>query len=110
MDGYLTDVTNIIGLFLLIATGYLVVSQTLLPQFALPWFGRRRRQRAVASANELLASGDLSVEERSLIERSRNTLLAYDAQPREAWSGSLPAGDALAAIERIRDAQAASRT
>lgn len=110
MDGLPTAIVNILGLFLLFTTGYFIVTRTFLPQFALPWFGKKRRQRAVETANRLLADDELDQELRWKVERCRNTLLAYDTQPREMWSGHLPAGDAVDEIERIQSEQGTSRT
>ncbi len=81
---------DVVGIVFAIVAGYFVMTRTVLPQFALPWLGRRKRQRALDRVNRLLIESNLDDEDRQRLERCRNTLLAYDGAPRELWSGSLP--------------------
>jgi hypothetical protein len=90
---------DIVGIVFAIVAGYFVVTRTVLPQFALPWLGSRKRQRAIDKVNRLLIESNLDDDDRHRMERCRNTLLAYDAAPRELWSGSLPISTVVQEID-----------
>ena len=92
---------DIVGLLMAGVAGYFIVTRTLLPQFAFPWFGKRDRQRAIERVDQLLTEADLSDEERQSLRRCRNTLLAYDGAPRELWSGNMPISDVVDEIDSI---------
>jgi hypothetical protein len=101
---------DLIGLIALGGFGYLMVTRLLWPQFAVPWFGRNRRQTALERANVMLDDATLDDEARSRLVMCRNTLRAYDAHQRELWSPKLPIGDIVKEIDELWERHQASRT
>ena len=109
LDGN-TEVWDLVGIILLLVFGYLTVTRLFLPQFALPWFGRKTREAALERANQMLEDTELDEEARLRLLRCRNTLRAYDTQPREQWSGSLPINDVVKEVDELWENRTTTRT
>lgn len=110
MGGIDTQIWNVLGILLLVVSGYFVITRTLMPQFALPWFGRKRRQRAVERIEILLDDPGIDDDCRFDLKRYRNTLLAYDAPHREAWAAPLPVSEIVKEIDELWETRNANQT
>lgn len=103
------SVWNVLGFAFLGLSAYMIISRVIIPRFGSPRINKKRRDEAIAKAEELLDGADLDEETRYRIQRCLATLRAHGSQ-QESWGGRAPVFDVVEEIDAVWEERRAKQT